>query len=73
MTARTTEPSLSTAEDIKQTVRGFILSSITITQLRDDDDLFDSTVGLELLAQTARLWHSLGHHPSSKFHSSGKP
>jgi len=42
--ARTTEPSLSTAEGIKETVRGFILSSITITQLRDDDDLFDSGI-----------------------------
>jgi alpha,alpha-trehalose phosphorylase len=30
-----------------------------------DDDLFDSTVGLELLAQTARLWHSLGHHDAA--------
>jgi alpha,alpha-trehalose phosphorylase len=27
-----------------------------------EDDAFGSTVGVELLVQTARLWHSLGHH-----------
>ncbi len=26
------------------------------------DDTFEREVGLELLAETARLWHSLGHH-----------
>ncbi len=50
MTARTTEPSLNTAEDIKKTVREFILSSITVTSLRDDDDLFDSGIVNSLFA-----------------------
>jgi alpha,alpha-trehalose phosphorylase len=27
-----------------------------------DDEPFDREVGLELLVETARLWHSLGHH-----------
>ena len=35
-----------------------VLRYIAATQ----DDAFGSTVGAELLVQTARLWHSLGHH-----------
>ncbi|HUO39643.1 MAG TPA: glycosyl hydrolase family 65 protein, partial [Mycobacterium sp.] len=29
------------------------------------DEQFETTVGVELLVQTARLWHSLGHHDSA--------
>lgn len=36
------------------------------------DEAFEEEIGLELLAQTARLWCSLGHHdPEGRFHIDG--
>ncbi|WP_283136905.1 glycoside hydrolase family 65 protein [Rhizohabitans arisaemae] len=36
------------------------------------DEDFERDIGLEMLAQTARLWHSLGHHDSlGRFHLDG--
>ncbi|MGW0779010.1 glycoside hydrolase family 65 protein [Streptomyces sp. NPDC002835] len=37
-----------------------------------DDETFERGPGLELLVETARLWHSLGHHdPEGVFHIDG--
>ncbi|HEX6325246.1 MAG TPA: glycosyl hydrolase family 65 protein [Jiangellaceae bacterium] len=37
-----------------------------------DDEAFEREVGVELLVETARLWHSLGHHDRhGKFHIDG--
>ena len=38
------------AQGIKETVRGFILSSIAIPKLNDDDDLFESGIVNSLFA-----------------------
>jgi alpha,alpha-trehalose phosphorylase len=37
-----------------------------------DDEEFERETGVELLVETARLWHSLGHHdPHGRFHIDG--
>ncbi len=41
---------MRTAEEIKATVRGFILSSIAIPKFGDDDDLFESGIVNSLFA-----------------------
>ena len=41
---------MSTVEEVKATVREFILSSIAITKLGDDDDLFESGIVNSLFA-----------------------
>ena len=38
------------AKSIKETIRGFILSSITINELDDDDNLFESGLANSLFA-----------------------
>jgi methoxymalonate biosynthesis acyl carrier protein len=42
--------SMSNAEEIKQTVRGFLQRSVGLTRLDDDDDLFDSGIVNSLFA-----------------------
>jgi alpha,alpha-trehalose phosphorylase len=39
-----------------------IADAVVRYQNATGDDAFEQKIGLELLAQTARLWHSLGHH-----------
>lgn len=41
---------VSTAEAVKETVRGFILSSIAVAKFGDDDDLFESGIVNSLFA-----------------------
>lgn len=41
---------VSAAEAVKQTIRGFILSSIAVAQFGDDDDLFESGIVNSLFA-----------------------
>ena len=39
-----------------------------------DDEVFEREAGLEMLVETARLWHSLGHHDAvGRFRIDGKP
>jgi alpha,alpha-trehalose phosphorylase len=39
-----------------------IADAVIRYQLATDDEAFDRGAGVELLVETARLWHSLGHH-----------
>jgi methoxymalonate biosynthesis acyl carrier protein len=48
--AETTRADAEEERSIKETVRGFILRSIAITKLDDDDDLFESGIVNSLFA-----------------------
>jgi alpha,alpha-trehalose phosphorylase len=52
------------AADIADAVRRYVQAT--------GDEAFEREVGLELLVETARLWHSLGHHDRrGRFHLDG--
>jgi alpha,alpha-trehalose phosphorylase len=45
-------------------VNAAVADAVVRYRAASGDEEFDADVGLELLVETARLWHSLGHHDS---------
>jgi alpha,alpha-trehalose phosphorylase len=43
-------------------INAAVADAVLRYQRATDDETFDHGVGVELLVETARLWHSLGHH-----------